>query len=305
MKTPVLLVAYKRPDSTLKVLETIRKAGVKKLFVACNAPNPAINSDLAKCKQVKDIINNIDWDCEVKSLFRTEHLSCGKSVSSAITWFFDNVEEGIILEDDCVPDNSFFGFCEYLLEYHKNNPRIMHISGNNFQRGKRRGDASYYYSKYPHIWGWATWRRAWRFFDYEMKEFEFFKKKLAENSLFKYKKEENYWLKILQNWRETKKPDTWDFQWCFALWNYGGIAILPANNLVTNIGFNEDATHTFDDKSSCALLPSQEICIRNHPYNFSIDHKADYYTFKNNFSHDEPGFLFHRIWNFFIRRIKN
>ena len=178
LKTPILFLIFNRLDTTRRVFEEIRKQKPRQLFVASDGPR--VNKDGEREiveKTRKLVLDNIDWECEVKTLFRGENLGCKIAVSSAIDWFFENIEEGIILEDDCLPAQSFFGYCEELLEKFREDGRISVISGDNFQFGWRNTSDSYYFSKNCHIWGWATWRRAWERYDVEMKTYPNFKKK--------------------------------------------------------------------------------------------------------------------------------
>ena len=156
--TPILFLIFNRPEVTFAVFEQIQKIQPKYLFIAADGPRNYKENEL--CKATRDVVQKIDWDCELKTLFRNENLGCAKNVSSAIKWFFDHVEKGIILEDDCYPDLSFFSFCEELLNYYDNNDRIMAISGFNAQLGIKRTKHSYFFAEIPLVWGWATWRKA-------------------------------------------------------------------------------------------------------------------------------------------------
>jgi len=170
LHTPVLFLVYKRPDTTRQVFEAIRQAKPPRLYVAADGPKKNVPGEAEKVKQVREIISNgVDWDCEVKTLFRDENLGCKYGPVEGINWFFKNEEEGIILEDDTLPSQSFFWFCQELLERYKDDTRIMVISGDNFQNGITRGTCSYYFSRYNHIWGWASWRRAWKYYSVDMK----------------------------------------------------------------------------------------------------------------------------------------
>jgi hypothetical protein len=275
-KTPILFLIFNRPEITQRVFEEIKKQKPNYLFVAADGPRSHIQEDIEKCKATRDLVlKGIDWDCEVKTLFRDENLGCGLAVSEAITWFFDNVEQGIILEDDCLPHHSFFGYCEILLERYKNDDEVMTISGNNFQEGIKRGDGSYYFSSHPHIWGWATWKRAWSHYDYAMKNWPEFK----ENKLlFKYNANQdqyNYWLKVFQKTYDGE-INTWDYQLTFASWFEAKLNILPNVNLVKNIGFGKDATHT-NGESSFANMKTQDIGRITHPQIIQVNKKADRY----------------------------
>ena len=240
-------------------------------------------------------MNQIDWNCEVKKLFREENLGCGKSVSESITWFFNHEERGIILEDDCLPNLSFFTFCETLLEYYKNEPKVMHIGGTNSQFGKLRGKYSYYFSKYPHIWGWATWKHSWEKYKYSFEVED----EIKLDDIFKFyqfsKKEIEYWKHHWNIVNGENKLNTWDIQWTFTCWFNKGITIVPNMNLITNIGFNNDATHTISD-SIVANLVAKDIGHIVHPTLITINNKADNYTFTNYNLMQQPLYLKFKRW---------
>jgi len=244
-RTPVLFLIFNRPDTTQQVFNEIRKAKPKDLFVAADGPREGNPLDKHLCQEARTIINQVDWDCNVHTLFREKNLGCKLAVSSAIDWFFSEVKEGIILEDDCVPDQSFFRFCQELLEYYRDDERIMMISGDNFQFGKKRTEYSYYFSRYTHIWGWATWKRAWKYYDREMKLWPEIKKGRWLFDLLSDKAAVKYWEKIFD---ETfhGRINTWDYQWLFSCWIQNGLTILPNVNLISNIGFDQNATHTIE-----------------------------------------------------------
>ncbi|OJJ19300.1 nucleotide-diphospho-sugar transferase [marine bacterium AO1-C] len=244
LKTPILLIIFKRLDTTLKVLEKIREVKPERLFIAADGPRPHVENEVEKSKHARSIVDHIDWDCEVKTLFRDENLGCGLGPSSAISWFFENVEEGIILEDDCLPDKSFFFFCEEMLNRYKNDTRMMHIGGTNHHMGKKYGEASYFFSRINSCWGWATWKRAWQYFDYEMKMFEKFKKAQKIYDIFPNQEMATFKLQKFETGYENIVKGVWDYQWQFSFLSQSGIAIMPNKNLIKNIGFDEDATHT-------------------------------------------------------------
>ena len=160
-ETPILFITFNRPDTTKRVFEAIKKIKPKKLFISADGPRENKVGEKQKCLTVRSIFDNIDWDCEVKTLFQEKNLGCKIAATTAVTWFFQSVEEGIIIEDDCLPNKSFFLFCQKMLATYRKHEAIMHISGTNFQFGNKRGEASYYFSRCIHMWGWATWRRAW------------------------------------------------------------------------------------------------------------------------------------------------
>lgn len=271
---PVLFLVFNRPDLVERTFQAIRSAKPGRLFVASDGPRPGRIEDRKNCEQSRAIVEKIDWDCEVKTLFRETNLGCRVAVSTAIAWFFSQVEEGIILEDDCLPNNSFFRFCSQLLERYREDERVMCITGNNFQNGHRRGSADYYFSIYNHIWGWATWRRAWDLYDPNASSF----KELDRDFLFEGFLRENvaeYWRNLF---RSIDKPgfNTWDYQWTFACWANSGLTITPNVNLVSNIGFDERATHTKDTNSSSSCLPCHAIDFPlKHPKHIVRDVVAD------------------------------
>lgn len=196
LNTPILLLIFNRPNKTSQVFEQIRKAKPPKLYVSGDGPRKGYEGEEEKIKSAREIVSRVDWSCEVKTLFRDKNLGCKEGVSSAITWFFEQEEQGIILEDDCVPHLDFFTFCESLLVRYAGDDRVSVITGNNFQNGKIRGSASYYFSKYIHVWGWATWRRAWKHYQGDI---NFWPKWKTSDAWKKYKSdkiERRYWQKI-------------------------------------------------------------------------------------------------------------
>lgn len=275
--TPILFLIFNRPEITQIVFEEIRKQKPKYLFIAADGPRFFIGEEREKCQRTRDLVlNGIDWDCEVKTLFKDENLGCGLAVSEAITWFFENVEQGIILEDDCVPHPSFFGYCETLLDKYKENDNIYVISGDNFQNGIQRGDASYFFSNYSHVWGWASWRRAWNSYDFDLKQLEVFIEKQLIKTIDNRKSFRDYWISIFEK-TAIKEIDTWDYQWTFAVWNNKGLTVLPNVNLISNIGFGKDATHT-NRESSFSNMKTQDIGTILHPKKIKVESKADRYT---------------------------
>lgn len=253
IKTPILFVIFNRPTTTTKVFEVIRQAKPKLLFIAADGPRENKPNEIGLCNETRKIATRVDWPCEVKTLFREKNLGCGKAVSEAITWFFENVEEGIILEDDCLPDLSFFNFCEDLLERYRFDERVFMISGDNFLPEPLRPRQSYYFSKIAHIWGWATWRRAWNKYDLYMKDFpEFIRNKEIEN-IWSNKIIQNYWLDKFRDVYDGK-INTWDYQWVYAIWKNNGVSIAPNVNLISNIGFGSEGTQTLNKNDQSANL---------------------------------------------------
>jgi len=254
--TPILFIIFNRLDTTKIVFEEIRKIKPSRLYIAGDGPREKIDDDELKVAAVRDyVLKTIDWDCDVKTLFRDKNLGCKYAVSSAITWFFENEPWGIILEDDCVPDQSFFWFCEELLQKYRDDTRIMMISGINLADKWYSDGQSYHFSIYGGIWGWASWRRAWKYYDLEMKLWDNPKAKKTIKDLMIFKDQCVERIHLFQKTYDGK-IDTWDYQWSFARMTQSGLSIVPNVNLIKNIGFGIEATHTnkkLDDKADLAI----------------------------------------------------
>lgn len=242
--TAILFLIYNRPDTTQKVFNEIKKAKPGKLFVSADGPREGRMGEAEKCLFARNIVlKQIDWDCKLFTNFRDRNLGCKAAVSSGIDWFFKDEDRGIILEDDTLPHPDFFRFCEELLEYYKDDARIMTISGNNFQFGRKRTEYSYYFSKYAFLWGWASWKRAWDYYDAGMRSWPEIRNNKTLFNILGNRKEASYWSNIFEQ-VYTGKKNTWDYQWLFACWLHKGLNILPDVNLVSNIGFGNEGTHT-------------------------------------------------------------
>ncbi len=279
LDTPVLLLVFNRPDPTRRVFEAIRQAKPKRLFVAADGPRPHRPDDVPLCAQVRELVSRVDWDCQVHTLFREENLGCGRAVSGAITWFFERVEEGIILEDDTVPGASFFPYCAELLATYRHEPRVMHVSGTSFQFGRQRGRASYFFAHYFHVWGWATWRRAWQRYDFTLDGWEAFRSGETLRRVVKTESEYNYWRQVFTR-VQSGQIDTWDYQWLFSIWASGGLCVTPNVNLVSNIGGGEHATHT-GIGANLFGLPAGHLPAVVHPAGIRVNWDADRFTYRN------------------------
>jgi hypothetical protein len=285
MNTAVLMIAFNRPQYAARILDAVRQAKPARLYVAIDGPRVGREDDRSRVEETKRLFDTIDWDCKVERLIREENLGCKQAVSSAITWFFQHEPNGIILEDDCLPDPSFFPYAEYLLERHADNESVMHINGVNFQNGQWRGSGSYYFSKVCHVWGWATWRRAWQKYDIHMEGLEeFFDNHLVE-SVITAKGSPDYW-----KWAFTKTKqgliNTWDYQWVFTVWKNNGLAIMPNMNMISNIGFDAEATHTktFNPEVSARPLEGLQGVIKDTDI-LVPDFEGDTYSFSKQFAH--------------------
>jgi hypothetical protein len=248
MKTPIVLIIFNRPDYTARLFEVIRQVQPEKLLVIADGPRPDRPEDQARCAAARAVIDRVDWHCEVFRDFSDVNLTCGARIATGISWVFEQVEEAIILEDDCIPDPSFFAFCEAMLERYREDERIMHVSGNNFWSDQYPLTDSYVFSRYTLSWGWATWRRAWKHYDFDLKHWPAVK---ADNKLADILGDRH----TVKNWTETFQYqadtdfDGWDYQWLLTCWLQSGLAILPSVNLTSNVGFGPDATHTFSAES--------------------------------------------------------
>lgn len=254
LHTAVLFLVFNRPQCTLKVFEAIRKAKPPRLYIACDGPRLNHIEDMEKIEKVRQTVSLIDWPCEVHTLFNEHNKGCKNAVSDAITWFFTREERGIILEDDCLPSQSFFRYCEELLDKYDSDQRIYHIDGTNFTEKESIFSADYEFSSYALIWGWATWRRAWNSYDINIEGIDSIIHKRVIKARLGSEIAESYWIKNLNKIRSGF--DTWDYQWFASIWLNHGLTIRPKLNLVKNIGFDEQATHT---KTSTSLYTNMEV----------------------------------------------
>jgi hypothetical protein len=282
-RTAVLFLIFNRPDTTAKVFEVIRQVRPPRLYVAADGARDAREDDVEKVSKSREIATAIDWPCELKMLFRDKNLGCKHAVSGAITWLFEHEEQGIILEDDCLPHPDFFIFCETLLDRYAENESVSVITGNNFQNGRLRGDFSYYFSKYNHCWGWASWRRAWKHYQGDLpfwpewSRSEAWLKHTADNV------ESKYWKRIFDRvW--LGELNSWAYPWTASVWYHGGLTATPNVNLVSNIGFGPDSTHTTTSShDSLAGMPTTAIGELAHPSTITQDQSADHYVFEYTF----------------------
>ena len=263
ISTPIALLIFNRPQLTARVLEILRQVRPATLLVVADGPRSDRPGEAALCQQTRAMIERVDWPCEILRHYADQNLGCRRRVASGLDWVFSRVERAIILEDDCLPDPSFFQFCEAMLDRYRDDQRVMAISGDNFQGDRPVTEDSYYFSRYPHIWGWATWRRAWQHYDLAMADWPALRDRGWLFKLLRDQASAQYWTNIFQGSYEGF--DTWDYAWVFACWRRGGLTILPARNLVSNAGFGEQATHTKGD-SPLANLPAETLAFPlRHP----------------------------------------
>ena len=280
LKTPVALVIFNRADTLAKVFEVIRQVKPPKLLVIADGPRNDKPGEAEKCAATRAIIDRVDWDCEVLKNYSEVNMGMKLREASGFDWVFDHVEEAIILEDDTLPHPSFFRFCEELLDYYRHDERIMLISGDNFQFGRKKSQYSYYFSRYPNTWGWASWRRAWQHYDIEMKLWP----KFRDDNLLKFILEKPSAVKCWKkNFQEAydNKFSTWDYQWVFANWIQNGLTVIPEVNLISNLGFGVEATNTKALKSPHSNIPTKAITFPlKHPPFILPDKEADNFVQK-------------------------
>ena len=273
------MIVFNRPYAANQMFANVKAVKPKSLYIAADGPRDGVAGDAELCLQTRSIINQIDWECDVKTMFRDKNVGCKLGPCSAIDWVFAEKESCIILEDDCVPSVSFFKYCEELLERYRDNERIFMISGNNFLLSEHKIRDSYYFSRYHFIWGWATWRRAWRNFDISMKQWNASSTNWPGVDYLN-NMEKKYWHNIYSV-AQADKLNEWDYKWAFAMHLNTGLSICPAENLVTNIGDGNNATHTKNNFALQVNLPHNEIRFPlTHPDELKVDWKAEAIAFE-------------------------
>jgi hypothetical protein len=280
----VLFLIFNRPDTTQQVFEAIRSAKPSRLYVSADGPRATKPGERERCEKARRIATAVDWDCQVRTLFRDENLGCGNSVAGAVSWFFEHEAEGIILEDDCFPSPGFFRFCSELLQRYRNDTRIMQIGGNNFLDEEYRDDEySYMFSERNYVWGWATWKRAWDLFDFQTKYYDEVLKKGYLNDCFSSVYQRDYLNYVFDETFVRRKKNVWSYQFDFARIINSGLTIVPNRNLVINLGFGEDATHTKDGFSFDWRLEEMNFPLY-HPEFVLADRSRDNMIFNRIFT---------------------
>lgn len=276
--SPVLVMGYRRPDLVAEVMEAVSRARPRRIFLACDGPNPDRPGEAALVGATRTAMESaITWDCEVRSRYADTNQGCRVAVQQAISWFFSEVEEGVILEDDCVPHPDFFPYCAELLERYRDNDRVMNISGDGaLNYPGSVSDTSYVFSHQPLIWGWATWRRAWNHYDADLQQWANLRQDAAAvRRIFGSRAAADWWSRVLDGLLFDGKPDTWDYQWTFSVMARMGVSIIPAVNLVSNTGFRGDATHTFNPKGPRVNAATEGLLPLRHPASVHVDSRTD------------------------------
>jgi len=296
LQTAVLFLVFNRPETTAQVFEAIRQAKPPRLYVAADGPRINREGEVDKVARVREIATAVDWPCEVKTLFQKENIGCHYGPRTGIDWFFENETKGIILEDDCLPSQSFFWFCEEMLNRYDLDSDVMVVTGTNITNGfKFEGD--YWFSKYALMWGWASWRRAWDKYDPNLQDWPnkkkvgFLKDLKMGGWLF-----ELTWRRIFDQTIEQGPNVTWwGYQWIYTCWINKGLTIAPTLNLIRNLGFSDDATHTSGyDPIRSNLKPMEINFPLKHPLRKKVNGKCDNYISR---------YWFHISWISYIKRI--
>ncbi|GBR75896.1 hypothetical protein NO2_0525, partial [Candidatus Termititenax persephonae] len=228
-----------------------------------------------KVQAVRDyVLARIDWPCRLQALFRDENLGCDRAITEAIDWFFQQEERGIILEDDCLPALSFFRFCRELLQKYKNDSRIQHIAGYTFMDyGRAQPRYSYDFVGLPNCWGWATWRRAWEQYARDMSGLAEFIASRKIDKIFQRTLPKLHFLHIFKKMRDPRKRITWDYRWAYTIMQNDGICLTPTRNMITNIGFGREATHTVQKSRSINYKSYETVFPLKHPLRIRLNRK--------------------------------
>ena len=277
---PVLLVIFNRPGELQLVLRSLRRVRPKRMFVSADGPRNEVASDQAACTSTRQVIDQeIDWDCELIKRYSDENLGCERAVPAAIDWFFEQVDEGVILEDDCVADPSFFRYCGELLDRFRGNDSVGTITGNNFQRGRLRGNSSYYFTKYNHCWGWATWANVWENYSADLGDET--ADEVVLTAFDNAPGELQFWKNVLHELRQGRLK-SWAYRFLFGLWEYRLLTVTPQRNLVRNLGFSAEATNT---RRKNLQVPAAEAIDFPLTHPSAITHcvKADHFTIEKHF----------------------
>lgn len=300
MKKPVLFLVFNRPDTTNEVFETIRAYAPSELFIAADGPRPHKEGEKALCEEVRRIVSHVDWPCKVHTLFREENLGCKYAITGALRWFFSQVEEGIVLEDDCLPSGDFFRFCEEMLEKYRSDEKVMHIAGSNNNCGQYfMSDTDYSFSAFTFVWGWASWQRAWRHFEEEMVSYPDY---IRENRIREIFPDSSYkrwrFLRIFRKCYE-KKPyftDVWDYLWTFTLFRKNAYGIVPRYNLVSNLGM-QGGSHVMQPDQCNAALESLPAVLHGPEHIFPdrrMDHRIFFRIYKGDWK-DRVRYILSRV----------
>ncbi|HVU23050.1 MAG TPA: hypothetical protein VHE13_02925 [Opitutus sp.] len=284
---PVALFIFNRPECTRAVLAALRAARPARMFVVADGPRSRVAGDAGACAAARDVVaRGIDWPCEVRREFADENLGCARRVASGLDWVFAQTDAAVILEDDCVPDATFLPFCAELLGRYAGDERVWHIGGANFQAEPRPG--GYYFSRYNHVWGWAAWARSWRRFDWGMEDWPDVRDSTWLADLLGDRWAAGYWREAFDA-VAAGRVDSWAYRWIYAMWRGGGLAALPGVNLVRNIGFGPNGTHTTGGDHGLSRAAAAMRFPLRHPERVERDAAADAHTERTVYSRGAAG----------------
>jgi hypothetical protein len=274
IKTPVVLFVFNRPSFAHQLFSVISRIKPPELFIFADGPRLNNYEDIALCKQTREVFKHINWPCKVERVYSKSNIGCRECIPRGLNQVFDSVKECIILEDDCIPQPSFFEFCEILLEKYRYNPKVMTIGGHRSDGPNEFLSNSYFFSKYPSIWGWATWRDRWQKYDLLMPEWSQLRNTNWLNNIFSSNHEVAYWHRYFDKVQDGL--DMWDYALFFTCWLNEGLSIRPKVNMISNIGFGSDATHTKSEEHlNIFSKPTNITFPLVHPTNIEIDEEAD------------------------------
>jgi len=264
-RTPIVFVVFNRPDQTRRVFERIAQVRPERLLVIGDGARRDRPGEDLRCQEVREIATRIDWPCELQTNFATENLGCRRRLITGLNWAFEQVPEAIILEDDILPDPSFFPFCEAMLEHFRDDSRVAMITGFNIVQEHLRTEYSYFFSRLTHIWGWATWRRAWTRYDEHLKDWPAIRESGLMAEIFDVPEHRRFWTRIFDQMHNGTGPDTWDYQWMYTNLMTNSLSVVPRVNLIDNIGFGPGATHTVDTAAAPAVKAQTLTSPLVHP----------------------------------------
>lgn len=279
LDTPVLFLIFRQPEVTRRVFEQIRAARPRKLYIAADGPRANRLDDITDCQATRAVVANIDWDCELHTRFLPSNLGLKRAVSSALDWFFEAEEEGIILEYDCLPDLSFFSYCQVMLERYREDQRIFSISGTNILSSEKYGDGDYYLSRFTPVWGWASWRRSWLQWRPDLENYKEFISQNILGSVVTEHKAREFWVATFNSIVSGENKTTWAFCLIYAQLKSGGLCVVPKVNMIRNIGFGPEGTNAVDVAHPLSNLATSEMKYYQEPCFFVPSIAAD-----NNFS---------------------
>ena len=286
MTAPVVFLVYNRPELTRLAFASIRAWKPETLIVVADGPRRGDSRDAERCAATRAVVESVDWSCDLRTDFASSNLGCTARVSSGITRALELFDRAIILEDDCVAEPSFFPFAEEMLERYADDERIFSVSGDNFLFGRRVTRDSYFFSRYPYCWGWATWSRAWKHYDVAMRAWPQLREgDFLANVFAGDRNAIGYWRLVLDR-TYSKVTDTWDFPWYLTCWMHDALTVVPETNLVTNIGFIRQATHTTMRMNALGNIPSAPLSFPlRHPTAIERNEAADRHIEKRVFEH--------------------